>query len=158
MGKNMWLVWWKSKEYKKLNAPRIAYIPFSMRAWHSAELPVLTRLLLRQTRRNMLEDSKLANNILLFEYITNIHAQENQVATRKFIVGKMLKPDRHVWTLIQQIMSNGKSKVVLPLIITLLLNREESLPPCRISRFQVVSSCNEAVGHIIRRWYMHECN
>ncbi|MDR2436119.1 MAG: DUF3638 domain-containing protein, partial [Puniceicoccales bacterium] len=91
-------------------------------AWRDA-LP-----LLRQTRRNTSEDSELANNMLLFEYMTNIRPRADQTAKIKFIIDEISKPDCDTGALIQQIMGSGKTKVLLPFIVTLLLNRGESLP------------------------------
>jgi hypothetical protein len=84
--------------------------------------------LLGQKHKNTLEDNELTNNMLLFEYMTNIRPREHLVAKMKFIIDERSKKDCDTGALIQQIMGSGKTKVFLPFIITLLLNRGESLP------------------------------
>ncbi|MDR3274200.1 MAG: hypothetical protein LBS87_02605, partial [Puniceicoccales bacterium] len=90
-----------------------------------------TLQLLRQTRNGIFNASKndeLNSNMLLFEYMTELRPREDQFEKIKFIIDKVSDPECDYGALIQQIMSSGKTKVLLPFVITLLLNRSDSLP------------------------------
>ncbi|MDR1891202.1 MAG: hypothetical protein LBQ23_03445 [Puniceicoccales bacterium] len=72
--------------------------------------------------------NELVRNMLLFEYMTGIRPREDQVEKILFIVKTISAPDGSHGALIQQIMGSGKTKVLLPFLITLLFNRNNNLP------------------------------
>ncbi|MDR1255312.1 MAG: hypothetical protein LBJ94_00050 [Puniceicoccales bacterium] len=80
---------------------------------------------------------ELASNLLLFEYMTGIRARNGQVKKIGFAIKEISKENENQdsdderaerGALIQQIMGSGKTKVLVPAIITLLLNRGDNLP------------------------------
>jgi hypothetical protein len=91
-------------------------------AWCNA-LPIL-----RQMRSGVVENRELENNVILFEYMTGIRPREDQIEKINFIINEISKPNCDTGALIQQVMGSGKTKVLLPFIIMLLLNHGEHLP------------------------------
>jgi hypothetical protein len=85
--------------------------------------------LLQQTRNDIFNSSKndeLNSNMSLFEYMTGLRPREDQFEKIKFIIDKVSDPKCDYGALIQQIMGSGKTKVLLPFIVTLLLNRSDN--------------------------------
>jgi hypothetical protein len=87
--------------------------------------------LLRQTRNDVVRndgDNGLVGNMLLFEYMTGIRPREDQIEKMASIVNALVRGGDQHGALIQQIMGSGKTKVLLPFLIALLLNGQDNFP------------------------------
>ncbi|MDR1401597.1 MAG: hypothetical protein LBI81_01395 [Puniceicoccales bacterium] len=94
-------------------------------AWRSA-IP-----LFRQDHSNTLNGdmpSELRGNLLMFTYMSGVFPRIDQIEKMRAIASEIKGSGEKVGALIQQIMGSGKTKVLLPFLISLLMNRGDNLP------------------------------
>ncbi|MDR2738174.1 MAG: DUF3638 domain-containing protein, partial [Puniceicoccales bacterium] len=88
--------------------------------------------LFRGDHSNTLASSEISReikgNVLLFTYMSGLFPRHDQIQKIKFIAEKITSSPEKCGVLIQQVMGSGKTKVLLPFLISMLMNRRNNLP------------------------------
>ncbi|MDR2737540.1 MAG: hypothetical protein LBB18_01175 [Puniceicoccales bacterium] len=71
---------------------------------------------------------EIIGNTLLFTHMTGLFPREDQMRKIEFISDAITESPGKCGALIQQVMGSGKTKVLLPFMVFMLMNRKENLP------------------------------